>query len=143
MIVKQYKKHQEIINYLIIGVLTTVVSLVIYYALVCTILNPENSLELQVANILAWIGSVLFAYVTNRKFVFQSKSQEVIKEFTSFVGSRFLTLLADMVLMFLGVTLCHFNDKTIKLLSQIIVIVANYILSKCFVFNKKKKNESA
>ena len=111
MIVKQYKKHQEIINYLIIGVLTTVVSLVIYYALVCTILNPENSLELQVANILAWIGSVLFAYVTNRKFVFQSKSQEVIKEFTSFVGSRFLTLLADMALMFLGVTLCHFNDN--------------------------------
>lgn len=139
MIFKQYKKYQEIINYLVIGVLTTIVSLAIYYALVYTILNPENTWELQIANIISWIGSVLFAYITNRKFVFQSKSREVTKEFTSFVGSRLLTLFADMLLMFFGVSIFHFNDKIIKLLSQMIVIVANYILSKCFVF---KKNES-
>jgi putative flippase GtrA len=136
MKIKKLKKYQEIINYLIIGVLTTIVSLAIYYLLVYTILNPENFLQLQVANVLSWIGSVLFAYITNRKFVFQSQSREVTKEFASFIGSRLLTLLADMLIMFLGVTLLHFNDKIVKLLSQFVVIAANYILSKCFVFKK-------
>ena len=116
MKIKKLKKYQEIINYLIIGVLTTIVSLAIYYLLVYTILNPENFLQLQVANVLSWIGSVLFAYITNRKFVFQSQSREVTKEFASFIGSRLLTLLADMLIMFLGVTLLHFNDKIVKII---------------------------
>lgn len=131
-----YQTHQEIILYLIVGVLTTIVSLAIYYGLVFTLLNPENSLELQIANIISWIGSVLFAYATNRKFVFQSKNTKVAKEFTAFVGSRVLTLIMDMFIMYFGVTLLNYNDKLIKLLSQVIVIVANYIFSKIFVFKK-------
>ena len=122
---KLYQKYREVINYLIVGVLTTVISLVTYYALVQTLLNPENSLELQIANVISWIISVLFAYITNRKFVFQSKSNQITKEFTSFIGSRVLTVL-------------HGNDKLMKLISQVVVIVANYLLSKLFVFQKKK-----
>ena len=114
-------KYQEIISYLIVGALTTLISLISYYALVLTILNPNNSLELQIANIISWIISVLFAYITNRKFVFKSQNKNIFKEFFSFTSSRIITLLCDMLIMYLGVT------------------VLNYIISKFFVFQNKKK----
>ncbi len=134
-----YKKQREIVSYLIVGVLTTMVSLVVYYGLVFTMLNPDNALELQVANVISWIISVLFAYITNRKFVFRSKSSKKGKEFISFIGARIATLIMDMIIMYLGVTLLKGNDKIWKLASQIIVIIANYILSKLFVFKKDKE----
>lgn len=144
IIKKLYQKYDEIINYLIVGVLTTLVSLMIYYILVYTILNPEKALELQIANITSWIGAVLFAYITNRKYVFKSNTKKRGKEFTSFVAARIATLLMDMGIMFFGVTVFHGNDKIYKLISQIVVIIANYILSKLFVFKnnstKKEKN---
>ena len=133
-----FLKYQEVIRYLVVGVLTTLVSLVIYYILVNTLLNPNSAFELQIANVISWICSVIFAYVTNRKYVFQSKQVKKTKEFVSFVGSRVITLFMDMAIMFLGVTLLHQNDKIFKLLSQVVVIVANYILSKFFVFKKKE-----
>lgn len=135
-ILNLYKKHKEIINYLIVGALTTVVSLAVYYICVFTFLNPEKSVELQIANILSWIAGVIFAYFTNRKFVFESKNTNKIKEASKFVSSRLTTLLLDMFIMWLGVTLLHFNDKLIKIISQILVIIGNYILSKLFVFKK-------
>lgn len=133
---EMYLKHKEIINYLIFGVLTTVVSLVTYYALVFTVLDPENALMLQIANIISWLISVTFAYVTNRMFVFESKNTNKIKEASSFFGSRVVTLLLDMGLMYLFVTLLGLNDKLLKLVSQVLIIVLNYILSKVFVFKK-------
>lgn len=132
----QYKKNQEIINYLIFGVLTTIVSLVSYYTLVLTLLNPHNALELQTANVISWIISVLFAYVTNRIFVFKSKNKNIKKELISFCGSRILTLLLDMFIMFFFVTILKGNDKIFKIVSQFLVIVGNYIISKLFVFKK-------
>ena len=135
-IIKMYKKYKEIINYLIVGGLTTVVSLLTYYICVYTFLNPENAFELQLANIISWIIAVIFAYFTNRKFVFESKNSK-LKESIKFIGSRIITLLLDMLTMYIGVTLLLFNDKIIKLVSQIIVIVGNYIISKLFVFKKK------
>ena len=66
--------------YLIFGVLTTVVALVIYYGLVFTIIDPSDGVMLQVANFISWFGALIFAYVTNRKFVFQSHEQNKIKE---------------------------------------------------------------
>ena len=135
-IIKLYKDNKEIINYLIIGVLTTIVSLVTYYLLTFTILNPNNDLELQIANIISWIVSVAFAYVTNRKYVFESKSKDIKKELSKFVSSRITTLLIDMGLMFIFVSLLSFNDKIIKLIVQFVVIVLNYVFSKLFVFRK-------
>lgn len=135
-IIDLYKKYEEIINYLIIGVSTTIVSLLTYYLCVYTFLNPEDALQLQIANIISWIVSVTFAFFTNRSFVFKSKNKNILKEATTFVGSRVTTLLIDMGLMFLFVTLLGFNDKIIKIVVQVIVIVLNYILSKLFVFKK-------
>ena len=132
-----YHKNEEIWNYLIVGGLTTLISLITYYICVGTFLNANNAIELQVANIISWIISVLFAYVTNRIFVFKSKEKNILKESTAFVGSRIVTLLLDMLTMFILVTLLHINDKVGKIVSQIIVIVGNYITSKIFVFKKK------
>ncbi len=133
-----YLKYKEIVNYLIFGVLTTVISLVVYYMCVFTILNPENAFQLQIANIISWIAGVIFAYVTNRRFVFESNEKNTIKEASKFVTSRLVTLIMDMLIMFLGVTTLHLNDKVIKLISQAVVIVSNYIFSKIFVFKKNK-----
>jgi len=131
-----YFKYKEIINYLIFGFLTTVVSLLIYYVLVFTILNPDNAFQLQLANIASWIAGVTFAYITNRKFVFESANQNKTKEATQFVLARLTTLVLDMAIMGIGVTWLKFNDKILKLVSQVLVIVLNYVFSKLFVFKK-------
>lgn len=132
-----YKKYEEIINYLIVGVLTTIVSLATYFICTETFLDPTKKIELQIANIISWVFAVAFAYFTNRKFVFKSKNKNMLKEASSFVGSRILSLLMDMFTMFIIVSVLHLNDKIGKLVSQVIVTIANYILSKLFVFKKK------
>lgn len=138
-VVKIYYKYQEVINYLIIGLFTTFVSLITYYISVSTLLDPNNAIELQLANVFSWICSIIFAYLTNRIFVFKSTNKSKIKEFISFVFSRIATLLLDMTIMFLLVTCLQINDKLSKLIVQVIVIVLNYVLSKCFVFKKIKE----
>jgi len=82
---EMYLKYKEIINYLIFGVLTTVVSLGVYYICVYTFLNPENVVQLQIANIISWVAGVAFAYVTNRKFVFESKEENKLKPDTNLI----------------------------------------------------------
>ncbi len=136
-----YLKYKEIINYLIFGVLATIISLVTYYVCVYTILNPENAVQLQIANMISWIASVIFAYFTNRKFVFESKEKNKLKEASKFVTARIVTLLIDMLVMFLGVTILKLNDKFIKVISQIVVIVSNYLLSKIIVFNGRENGK--
>ncbi len=137
--IKLFNKYKEIINYLIFGVLTTIVSLVVYYGLVATILDASNPFELQIANIISWIISVLFAYITNRKYVFASTNKNKLKEVSTFFSSRIVTLIIDMAIMYLGVSLLKGSDTIIKLISQVIVIVGNYILSKLIVFKKEKE----
>ena len=134
---KLYKKYEEIINYLIVGGLTTVVSLGTYYLCVYTFLDPENAFQLQLANIISWICCVTFAYFANRIFVFKSKRKDKLKEAVSFYSSRIATLLMDMGIMFVFVTLIGFNDKIMKLVVQVVVTILNYVLSKLLVFKKK------
>ncbi len=134
-----YLKYKEIINYLIVGVLTTVVSLTVYYGLVLTVLDPQNPIQLQAANIVSWVCAVIFAYWANRKFVFESKSTEIVKEAGAFVTARIGTLVMDMVFMFVTVSLFGMNDKVAKLLDQVMVTIANYVFSKLFVFKDKKE----
>lgn len=131
-----YIRYKEIINYLIVGGLTTVVSLGTYYLSVFTFLNPEDAIQLQIANIISWIAAVAFAYFANRKFVFESKNSDIKKEASSFVLSRVGTLLMDMAIMFVTVTIFKMNDKVAKLLVQAVVTIANYVFSKLFVFKK-------
>ncbi len=100
-IIELYKKHKEIINYVIVGGLTTVASMAIFYGSTWTFLDGNDPFELQVANVLSWVGAVLFSYIANRLFVFESKNPKILKELTAFISSRLLTLLLDMGTMFL------------------------------------------
>lgn len=127
-----FNKYKDIIMYLIFGVLTTFISLFVFYVLTKTILNANDKIELQIANIISWIAGVTFAYVTNSKYVFNGKRtfNEVIK----FISSRLSTLFLDMFIMYLFVTILEYNPDIMKLISQVLVIVSNYILSKLFVF---------
>lgn len=131
------EKYGEIVRYLIVGIWTTVVSLGTYYGCVFTFLNPENALQLQLANILSWIIAVTFAYAMSRIYVFQSKQENILREMAAFYSSRLLTLFMDMAIMFIMVTLCRVNDKLAKLVVQIVVTVANYVFSKIFVFRRE------
>ena len=129
--------YQELLRYLIVGVLTTVVSLGVYYGCVLTFLDPENALQLQFANILSWVVAVTFAYIASRIYVFKSKRHDLLHEAAAFYSSRVATLVMDMVIMFVMVTLCGINDKLAKLVVQVAVTVGNYVLSKVFVFSKR------
>ena len=131
------EKYGEIVRYLIVGILTTIVSLGTYYGCVFTFLNPANALQLQLANILSWIIAVTFAYAMSRIYVFQSKQENILREMAAFYSSRLLTLFMDMAIMFIMVTLCRVNDKLAKLVVQVVVTVANYVFSKIFVFRRE------
>ncbi len=133
------KKYEEIISYIFFGGLTTIVSLGTYYLCTITVFNPKNALLLQCANIISWVASVTFAYFTNRKYVFKSKETNKLKEASKFYISRIATLIMDMGLMFLFVSIINMNDKIAKLIVQFFIVVGNYIISKFFVFRKKDK----
>ncbi len=133
-----YKKHEEIVNYIIVGVMTTVFSWIVYAVSVWTFLDVENPVELQIANILSWIAGVAFAYVTNRKYVFKSTEKNILKEAVQFSTSRISTLLLDMIVMFVMVTLLGSNDIISKFVSSVLVTISNYLISKLFVFHKKQ-----
>ena len=92
-----------------------------------------------ISNILSWGLSVVFAYFTNRWFVFHSKNKNKINEFLKFTGSRVLTLLLDSGLMVLGVEYLKIDDLITQILVQIIIVISNYIISKLIVFKKEKK----
>lgn len=134
-----YDKFKELFNYIIVGALTTLVSLVSYF-IFSRIMNIEKTIYFILANTLSWILSVAFAYITNKIFVFASKTKnkEAIKEAIKFVSSRILTYLIDLALMFIFVKLIKINNDTSKLIVQFVVLVLNYILSKLLVFKKEK-----
>lgn len=133
-----YKKHEEIVNYIIVGVLTTIFSWMVYAVSIWTFLDTENPIELQIANILSWVAGVAFAYVTNRKYVFKSTEKNILKEAVNFSASRISTLLLDMFVMFVMVTLMGINDIISKFVSSVLVTIGNYLISKLFVFHKKQ-----
>ena len=142
-IIELYKKYEEIVNYLIFGVLTTVVSLATKYLLLFTILDAKNSIQLQIAVIVSWITACTFAYVTNRIWVFKSKSKNILKEAISFFAARLATLGLEMLIMFVFVTALGLNSDLWviirSLVAQVVVIVANYVFSKLFIFKNSKK----
>lgn len=130
------KKYEEIIRYLVIGVCTTIVSLLFYF-----LFSDFMGLHYQAANVLSWVAAVTFAYFTNKTFVFRSPyrgAAHTMGEAAGFVSSRLLSLLAEIACMFIGVQLLGIDDGVMKLFDQVIVTILNYILSKFFVFRKKK-----
>ena len=122
-------KLKEVVNYIIIGGCTTVVSIV-SYNLFRIVFN-----NYLLCTIFSWVVSVVFAYVTNRIIVFHSNEKSIIKEFISFVFSRIL--LFELAFMFILVDVFLFSDKISKILVQFIIVILNYIFSKIFVFKRK------
>ncbi|WP_339073698.1 GtrA family protein [Clostridioides difficile] len=130
------KKHRETILYLFFGAFTTLVNIVSYLFFTRVIL-----FNFMVANALAWILAVLFAYVTNKFFVFRSKRIEIkflFKEFLSFVSFRLLSGVVEMLIMYVMIDLLFVNDVIVKIFTNIVVIVLNYLFSKMIIFKNKK-----
>ena len=140
-LIEIYKKYEEVINYLVMGGLATVVNLGVKYALLFTILDAQNPTQLQISVIISWVAACLFAYFTNRIIVFKSKSKHIIKEFLSFISARILTLGMEMLIMFIFVTALGLNSDLWvviwSIVAQIVVIVSNYFFSKLFIFKKE------
>ena len=138
---KYYNKYKELINYGIFGVLTTAVNYVMY-VLCAKLLN----IDMLISTFIAWFVSVLFAYVTNKKYVFESKTNkktEIFREIVSFISFRILSGIIDMIVMYITVDLLELNDLIMKLVSNIIVIILNYVFSKLFIFKKKTDKEES
>ncbi len=127
-------KYKEAILYLIFGVLTTAVNWVVYFPL--TKLTP---IHYQVATVISWIAAVVFAYFTNREFVFLSKNKNKIMEFIKFTSGRIFSLLAEMAVLFLLIEIIAFHEDMSKIFGQVIVVILNYIISKVFVFKNDEK----
>lgn len=141
---KQLWKNREVILYLVFGVLTTIVNYIVYFT--CTSLLKLNW---SIANSLAWIFAVIFAYITNRIWVFESKQTgvvQIIREIVLFIGCRILSFGFDMGTMFLCMDCLPMEQWVIqgfpigelvaKTIAQAVVVVSNYIFSKWIIFKK-------
>ena len=137
-----WHKYKEAILYLFFGVATTAVNLAVYYAATVFFSVPES-----ISNVTAWFASVIFAFVTNKLFVFESKSWApavAAKEALSFFGSRILSLVIDVALFELLIrvglnqTLFGSPGFLAKIIVNVVVIIVNYVLSKLIVFREKK-----
>lgn len=129
-------KYREIIVYLIVGVLTTIVSWGAAF-LGKLILDTDISWQNTVNNTFSWVVGVLFAYPLNRKWVFESTNPKIMKEFLGFASSRISTLLLDVVIMWLTVNVIGMDYWIAKIfISAVLVTIANYIFSKLLIFKK-------
>ena len=130
-----FEKYWDIVSYLFFGVLTTVVNYLIY-------LPVFNfcGLSAAVSNMIAWVGAVAFAYLTNKPFVFQShdwSAKTVIPELTKFVSCRLASGVMETLILLLTVDCLHWNGNIWQLVTQVLVVIVNYVGSKLLVFRKK------
>lgn len=133
---KRIALSKEIILYLVFGVLTTLINIVVYY-LFASVLNLSTFLS----NAIAWFLSVMFAYVTNRYFVFSEHAigfKSVVFECFKFYSGRIFTGVVDMALMVFLVDVCHYDDFIVKIIVNIVVVVLNYVISKLLIFKRKE-----
>ncbi len=129
------KKHIDIISYLFFGGLTTVVNYLVYFPL-------YNYLHLSgvVSNVIAWCAAVIFAYLTNKPFVFKSHDwsmKTVAPEFSKFVGCRVGSGALETGIIWLTVDYLHWNGNLMKIMVAVLVVILNYVGSKLLVFRKK------
>ena len=135
---EQYFKYKEIINYLVFGGLATVVNFVTYF-IVARLIGIDKVLSSGIS----WFFSVLFAYITNKLFVFESKTdgiKAVLIEMGSFFLARIVSgILCDVGTFAIMVRVFNINDLFAKVVTQIMVVIINYVFSKLIIFRKKNK----
>lgn len=136
LITKLIKKflNRETISYLVFGVLTTIVNYSVYE------LCKRAGIHYTASTVIAWILAVAFAYITNKVYVFESKSFEksvLMREIPAFVGCRLFSGFCDLGFMVFSVELLSMNDSLAKLVSNVFVVIINYVFSKLFIFRKK------
>jgi putative flippase GtrA len=132
--------NKEIMNYLIFGVLTTIVNIALFWGMV-----SYFDWNYQIATVVAWVLSVAFAYITNKRYVFHSKSfawSVIEKELIQFYFFRVISLLFDLFLMYLFIELVHVGEIYAKVIANIVVILINYMASKWIVFGKTRNSSS-
>ena len=122
--------NKELFLYVVFGTLTTIVNIVVYFAL------EYVGVNYIISNIIAWFLSVLFAYVTNRIWVFESKSPNIMKEMVLFFSGRIFTGVLDTALLYLFVDILTLGNTFSKIAVEIIIIILNYLLSKLIVFKE-------
>lgn len=131
-----YAQHGDVLRYLIIGGLTTLLDIAVF-ALLHTVLG----LHYQVAKVISWIAAVIFAFWGNKFVVFRTRTesrQQLLKEAASFTSMRLLTLLFSVAFLFVAVELLHMDENLSNIISNVFVVIFNYVLSKLVVFRKKK-----
>ncbi len=131
------KAHWDVVTYLVFGVLTTVVN----YAIYLPCLNILG-LSAAVSNSIAWVVAVIFAFVTNKPFVFGSHDwsmKVVVPEFTKFIATRISSGVLETLILLVAVDTLGGNGNIWKLITQVLVIIINYVGSKLLVFRKKEK----
>ncbi len=127
--------NKETILYLVFGVLTTAVDYIVYILL-------RDVVHYMVNTVISWLAAVIFAFITNKLFVFESKDFSLpvlMKEIIAFFGARVASLLFTGIFMWLTVDLLSWNDLLAKILSSGFVIIMNYFFSKLFIFKKKEE----
>ena len=131
-----YNKYREVLLYLVFGGLTTLINIISFYIL------RKLNIKIYTSNVIAWILSVLFAFITNKLFVFESKNKkakENVKEVISFFFFRVLSLIFDMAFMYVMIQIFTANEMLSKVISNILVIILNYLFSKLFIFKSQKE----
>ncbi len=126
--------NRETVTYLVAGVLTTILNIVVFKG--CNLIG----IQYLISNVIAWVVAVIFAFVVNKLYVFQSKSWEgavVQKEFAAFISCRLLSLAFDMAFMVITVSYLQMNEDLAKILSNFFVVVMNYVASKLFIFKNQ------
>ncbi|MCD8314383.1 MAG: GtrA family protein [Firmicutes bacterium] len=134
-IIELIKKYKSIISYLFFGVCTTVINIATYY--LCYNISAIPNVP---STVIAWVVAVVFAYITNKLFVFDSKSFKadvLVREMASFFGCRLLTGILDVIIMYVAVDVMDMNSTLWKLVSNVLVIILNYVASKLVIFKKK------
>ncbi|WP_462410950.1 GtrA family protein [Neobacillus sp. Marseille-QA0830] len=132
------KINKELIFYLIFGVLTTLVNIISYW-----LLSRIFHMDYKLATTIAWLLSVIFAFITNKLYVFNSRSLEtktLAKEFISFIFFRILSYLVDLAVMVVMIEWIKSNDIFAKIIANIIVVILNFFASKFLIFSRSEKN---
>lgn len=133
------QKYRDVILYAIFGVLTTIINIVSFY-----VLTHLFNISIMVSTLVAWILAVLFAYLTNRKWVFSSyavTNKEKTVEVLKFFLMRLFTGIVDWSCMLIFVEILAFDEMVIKCLANVLVIVLNYIASKLIIFRRDSQDE--